>query len=56
MTTYWEIKKSALNDDDDDGDDDDDDDDNNNSCNKVFSRDMVFLRNVSVDTLHIGDT
>jgi len=22
----------------------------------MFPRDMVFLRNISVDTLHIGDT
>jgi len=27
-----------------------------NSCNTVFPRDMVFLRNVSVDTLHKVDT
>jgi hypothetical protein len=27
-----------------------------NSCNTVFPRDMVCLRNISVDTLHIGDT
>jgi len=25
-------------------------------ANTVFPRDMVFLRNVSVDTLHKGDT
>ena len=29
---------------------------NNNSCNTVFPRDMVCLRNISVDTLHKGDT
>ena len=27
-----------------------------NSCNTVFLRDMVCLRNISVDTLHKGDT
>ena len=27
-----------------------------NSCNTVFPRDMVYLRNISVDTLHKGDT
>ena len=27
-----------------------------NSCNTVFPRDMVCLRNISVDTLHKGDT
>ena len=26
-----------------------------NSCNTVFPRDMVFLRNISVDTVHKGD-
>jgi len=26
------------------------------SCNTVFPRDMVCLRNISVDTLHKGDT
>jgi len=25
-------------------------------CNTVFPRDMVWLRNISVDTLHKGDT
>jgi hypothetical protein len=25
-------------------------------CNTVFPRDMVCLRNISVDTLHKGDT
>jgi hypothetical protein len=27
-----------------------------NSCNTVFPRNMVFLRNISVDTLHKGDS
>jgi len=27
-----------------------------NSCNTVFPRDKVCLRNISVDTLHKGDT
>jgi hypothetical protein len=27
-----------------------------NSCNTVFPRDMICLRNVSVDNLHKGDT
>ena len=27
-----------------------------NSCNTMFPRDMVCLRNISVDTLHKGDT
>jgi len=27
-----------------------------NSCNTVFPRDMVCLRNIRVDTLHKGDT
>ena len=29
---------------------------NQNSCNTVFPRDMVCLRNISVDILHKGDT
>jgi Flp pilus assembly protein TadG len=41
---------------DDDDYDDDDNSNNNNSCNAVFLRDMVYLRNISVDTLHKGDT
>jgi len=36
-------------------DDDDDDDNNNNSCNTVFPRDIVCLRNTSINTLHKGD-
>ena len=27
-----------------------------NSCYTVFTRDMVCLRNISVDSLHKGDT
>ena len=27
-----------------------------NRCNTMFPRDMVCLRNISVDTLHKGDT
>jgi len=27
-----------------------------NSCNTVFPRDMLCLRNISADTLHKGDT
>ena len=30
-------------------------DDNNNSCNTVFPRDIVCLRNMSINTLHKGD-
>ena len=28
---------------------------NNNSCNTLFPRDIVCLRNISINTLHKGD-
>ena len=37
------------------GDDDDDNNNNNNSCNTVFPRDIVCLRNISINTLRKGD-
>jgi len=36
-------------------DDDDDDDYNNNNNNTVFPRDIICLRNISINTQHKGD-